>query len=131
MHIALKYKILIAFLVVMFVGYMIQKYSSTEKFNDDNGSTKGDVIVQFYKMKNCGHCVSFAPIFDEFMKEVKKTNQSVGFKIIDADDVSSQALITENKIEGFPTVIFIKNGTKHIFEGDRTLVALREFLTKL
>lgn len=131
MHIDLKYKILIAFLVIMFAGYMIQKYKSSEEFSDIVDNSKKDVLVQFYKMKQCGHCVSFAPIFNEFMEEIKKTNQSVGFQIVDADDVSSQTLITENKIEGFPTVIFIKDGTKHVFDKDRTVQALQTFLAQL
>lgn len=126
----LKYKILIALLVIMFAGFIMQKFNTKEKF-DDMSTEKKDVMVQFYKMKQCGHCVSFAPIFEQFIETVKQTNKSVGFMIIDADDEKSQSLIEENNIEGFPTVIFIKDGKKHIFDGDRTLKGLETFLEKL
>lgn len=53
----------------------------------------------------CGYCKKFSPIFDEVSKEHGK---QYTFAKVDAQ--ATENFAKEYKIEGFPTILFMKNG---------------------
>ena len=71
----------------------------------------------------CGHCQNFKPIWNQF-----KTKYA---KILDIREVNAdkdKAVIQNMGVRGFPTIVMLHNGTKHEFEGPRTVQGLENFV---
>ncbi|EGG05348.1 uncharacterized protein MELLADRAFT_116816 [Melampsora larici-populina 98AG31] len=101
------------------------EYDSTVYGNDN----KKDVFVEFYAPW-CGHCKKLAPTWDNLAHSFKGSKNMLIAKM-DAteNDVPPSTGI---KIEGFPTLMFKKAGSKEYitFEGERNLDGLIEFVEK-
>lgn len=123
-------KILFVFFVILIVGFLLKNLNIKEPLGDDIDKEK-TIEVSFYKAKFCSHCKVFEPEFMKFKKTTKQGDLPVGFKIIDADDDGADKLAKANKIEGYPTVIFTKNGKNIVYEGKRTEEGLTAFLQTL
>jgi protein disulfide-isomerase A1 len=84
-----------------------------------------DVFVEFYAPW-CGHCKSLAPTYDTLAQHYASVSDLVIAKVdVTSNDVPEQ-------IEGFPTLILYKKGSKGSpvkYNGDRTLQDLRKFLS--
>ena len=86
---------------------------------DDQNKT----ILYLFKSDRCGHCISFAPIWEE----LKKTNKfKIDFKTFDSDVDRKQMEIY--KIDGFPTLKLISNDKIIEFEGQRTQETIEHFI---
>ena len=80
-------------------------------------------LVYFY-MDGCGHCKTFAPIWDEFASSYKGNLKLNKYERKQATD-----MIDKYQIQGFPTVLLIdEKGDKKEFEGDRTVKGLELFV---
>lgn len=104
--------VLIAFTVVYL--YNIHKMSKKmELFSDVVGaeamSTKseGAPEVVFLHMTGCGHCVKFAPTWDKVAAS-KDWDNKVKFSKFEKSDEGAKPFL--DKIDGFPTVLFVVNG---------------------
>jgi len=74
----------------------------------------------------CGYSVRFQPIWDEFAENNKNSN----VKIIDVkcDNSENEDLCNKYSIEGYPTILKVKQDVITPFSGSRTLEGLNEFL---
>ena len=65
--------------------------------------------------------------FSETWNELKnKYMKEVTFKEFDAD--KNQPEVKKNKIQGFPTLHLYKNGIKQVFNKERTMANIEEFI---
>ena len=73
----------------------------------------------------CPHCTNFKPAWDSF----KQNNESkFPVKIMDLDSDRDSEEIKQYEVQGFPTVILVKNGEHISYEGPRTEEGLVGFL---
>lgn len=70
----------------------------------------------------CGHCRSFAPIWEQFKK---KYSSVLDLREVDAD--KDKDVIQELEISGFPTILLL-NGHRVEFDGPRTMAGLEDFV---
>lgn len=75
----------------------------------------GHWLVMFYAPW-CGHCKRLEPVWSHVAQALTKTNIRVGK--VDCTRFTSMA--HEFKIQGFPTIKFIKGNEDFTFDGDRT-----------
>ena len=87
-----------------------------------SNKTKGTIIL--YYATWCGYCKKFMPVFDEF-EEIAKTK---------FPDLVVQKIMCDKKnpvcsnINGFPTVVLVKNDKISVFKKDRTVDELIKFV---
>lgn len=87
-----------------------------------------DVFLMVYAPW-CGHCKNFAPIYNEFAKKMKNQSNLVVAKI---DGSSNESPNPDFVWGGYPTVFFIKAGSKTpiIYSEKRSVEGLQAFLAK-
>jgi glutaredoxin len=100
--------------------YLELKQKQLSKQTGGN-NTKPTIIL--YKADWCGHCNKF--------KEVWKRMDKNKYDLITYDSEKDSQLIKDNEIQGFPTIIIVKNGIKTEYNGNRTEKDINNFISKL
>jgi len=62
------------------------------------GGSKATPVISLYKAEWCGHCKTFAPVWNELQKK----NKHIKFETYDSD--KHKDIMKERKIEGFPSI---------------------------
>lgn len=100
-----------------------------KSFDKEVMLTKKDVLIEFYAPW-CGHCKNLEPLYKKLAKQLLKTNPDVVVVKMDATANDVHPLF---KVEGFPTIYFLKANEKDNpipFTGDRSLKKLKEFVAE-
>lgn len=106
----LRPSVLLAIAVVLLI--VLKVYGAlSEGFAD---AEKEIVIV---KAEWCGHCQKAAP---EFAKIAK--NGKIPVRILDADKDKEE--VNKLQVKGYPTILFMENGNKTEYSGQRTCSAV-------
>uniref|UniRef100_A0A6C0E8Z3 Thioredoxin domain-containing protein n=1 Tax=viral metagenome TaxID=1070528 RepID=A0A6C0E8Z3_9ZZZZ len=126
-----KIFVLVGVLIIVGVGYYLisknnMQYAPTrEAFtaNDNWGScvdpTPGsdEIVVAAFIAKWCPHCVSYHPTWDKHVAQSKTENPMVNgkkIKFVTVDCSESCEYSSQFKVEGFPTVMVIKDKNTHV-----------------
>lgn len=76
----------------------------------------------------CGHCKKFKPVWDSMGPTVTIGGQQVVLDKINADTDAAKLAPYKSLVEGYPTVLFEKDGNVQKYSGARTPDALHQFL---
>uniref|UniRef100_A0A914WWW1 Sulfhydryl oxidase n=1 Tax=Plectus sambesii TaxID=2011161 RepID=A0A914WWW1_9BILA len=94
-----------------------------ENFNDKLYNQNRAFFVEFYS-SYCGACISYAPKFKTFAKDVMDWKDTVEVTVVNCADEKNSPLCREHGIDSFPTLKYFKyqsktkdDGVK--FEGDK------------
>ena len=87
-----------------------------------------DVHILLFHANWCGHCKTFMPEWRKFKK-----NNDDNYKITmhEGDEPGTKVLSSKYGVEGFPTIVVKRNGKHQHYSGDRTSVALENFVKNL
>ena len=119
-------------LYLLIILSLIIKIICIEKFPVDNetiiltDSSIEKAISQFQNLMIyfyapwCGHCKTFEPEYQKSSKILKKEN----IYLAKIDSSNNNLSAQKYKINGFPTILFFKNGVPFEFEGARSSRAL-------
>lgn len=92
---------------------------------------QGNVFI-FFKMKGCGSCAEFEPIF----AQLSKMENRVLCAILDITDAQNREVVkwsreTSTPISAVPVLILYVNGRPHAkFLGTRSIPSIQSFITK-
>ena len=89
--------------VVAYFGY--KQWSKKEGLTNPDIPSSGNALVYVF-MKGCGFCEKQDPVFAELSKSTKNV------KFIKLDGKENPDFTKEHNINGFPTLLFFKNGKK-------------------
>lgn len=101
------------------------KYIKLKKklnFNMSGGGNNKTLIL--IKAEWCGHCQRFKSVWDELPKHLP----NIVFKILDSDENKTE--IDKYNIKGYPTLILKINDKNIVYEGERTIEKIKEFVEK-
>lgn len=85
------------------------------------GMTTGDWFVKFYAPW-CGHCKSMNP---DWIKLAESQHQKIN--VAEVDCTEQQQICARFEVQGYPTLIYLKNGKMQQFAGARSFGPLTEF----
>eukprot|EP01054_Gregarina_sp_Poly1_P005041 Gregarina_sp_Poly_1__5040@NODE_266_length_10382_cov_507_901212_g232_i0_p3_GENE_NODE_266_length_10382_cov_507_901212_g232_i0NODE_266_length_10382_cov_507_901212_g232_i0_p3_ORF_typecomplete_len471_score84_06Thioredoxin/PF00085_20/6_5e32Thioredoxin/PF00085_20/1e03Thioredoxin/PF00085_20/0_0009Thioredoxin/PF00085_20/1e24Thioredoxin_6/PF13848_6/7Thioredoxin_6/PF13848_6/3_6e08Thioredoxin_6/PF13848_6/5_3e19Thioredoxin_6/PF13848_6/2_2e02Thioredoxin_6/PF13848_6/0_56Calsequestrin/PF01216_17/1_7e15Calseques len=87
-----------------------------------------DVFLKIYAPW-CGHCKKLAPVWEEL---ALRTKNSPHFMVAKFDGTANEPDVTGFDFHGFPTLYFIKAGSKtpQAYDGERTVEGFIEFAKK-
>lgn len=106
--------------------------------NDDSALStinKGNVLVLYYA-NWCPHCVTFKPMWNDFINKVKggACKKNVTIVSIEHEDLQKPENSTlEGQVQGFPTLKFYSKPNlegSQIYEEERTIDGLINFVNK-
>jgi len=116
-----------------YIKYKI-KYNNLKTNTQMGGSTQIEESTQktdiyFFKANWCGHCQNFSPTWDALESEL---GTKYTFNTIDVDDKKNKKILIKYKkyIQGYPTIIKKVGDNIHLFNGERNVNNVREFITE-
>ena len=106
-----------------------------------SGASSGKLDVMFFSVDWCPHCVKAKPDWAAFVQDHdgKVTNGymvtcvggEAGVNCTNSDDANVKKMTQQYKIEGYPTLKFIQNGTVVDFDAKITKANMEGFMKKL
>jgi thiol-disulfide isomerase/thioredoxin len=108
----LRPSVLLAIAVVLLIVLMV--YGAT---NSSEGFADAEKQIIIVKADWCGHCKKAAPEFEKIAK-----NGKIPVKILDADKNKDE--VNALNVKGYPTILFMENGNKTEYSGQRTCSAV-------
>lgn len=90
-------------------------------FYHESFMTSDSLIL--YHASWCGHCKNLMPIWNQLEQYIKSNKPNINVNKILCDNNQEC-----KNLAGYPTIIYIKDGIKHVFNKERTLDNLRKFL---
>lgn len=75
----------------------------------------------------CGHCKTLAPIWKQLAGSLKGKANVVEF---DCDDAKNKPRCRQEKITGYPTLVFYSAGESAVYHGGRSLKAMEAYASK-
>lgn len=109
------------------------KKTKTKRASFSNETEKDRVY--FFKMNGCHHCSNLQPIWNEAVKQIKKSNPSVIFIEIESSnidkDTTKKLQLEKDQILGYPDLrILSSNGKISKFNANRTVDELIKWITE-
>jgi thiol-disulfide isomerase/thioredoxin len=106
-------------------GKYLKLKSIEKKIIMNGGGKDAGNTINLFKAEWCGHCKAFKPTWEKLMNELGNK-----IKFITFDSETDAKMITEYKIEGFPTIIMIVNNKAIEYVGPRDEQSLRDFINQ-
>jgi len=120
------------------------KSPTKEKFMQINGTnfdkahgtfykeTEGNPILSYYWSSSCGHCKAFSPVWKQFVAYAKKKYPTLIINEIQADSVigkdKARDAVDREIIDGYPSIVFNLQNRNNLYEGNRELPMLTQWL---
>ncbi|CRL00032.1 CLUMA_CG013320, isoform A [Clunio marinus] len=119
-------KLLISTLVVLFSSktWGSRVLELSDRFLDVR--SEGMWYIEFYA-PYCGYCKKLEPIWNHVGQSLHNTNIRVG-KI---DCTRFKSVCHSFKVQGYPTIIFIRGNNEYVFNGERTKDELVHFAMRM
>lgn len=106
-----------------------------------SGASAGNLDVMLFSVDWCPHCVKAKPDWAAFVQEydgkvshgymVNCVGGEAGINCTNSDDANVKKMTQQYKIEGFPTLKFVQNGTVVDFDAKITKANMEGFMAKL
>jgi thiol-disulfide isomerase/thioredoxin len=81
-----------------------------------------------YNTSWCGYSIRFQPIWNDFVAKMKATNSNVELVDMKCDLEENESKCRVPEVEGYPTVVLYENDKSHVFDGNRTVDGLIDFV---
>jgi thiol-disulfide isomerase/thioredoxin len=114
-------------IVIGYFGYML--YNNIDKFTNTKFLDSSQKQLVLFYSPDCGYCKQVLPIWNKFELDF---NGRKNIQITKINGYSYPDLCKNYGIEGFPTIMFIKDGSIVAkYSGDRTYNSFVEFLNQM
>ena len=106
---------------------MNNTYRYKNKYGGNNINNINDPTLYYFYMNGCGWCKKFNPVWDE----LTNCNHEINIKQGNMEKINgpeNNNLTTEYKVNGYPTIILVKNNKRNTYEGNRELEELKRWI---
>ena len=97
-----------------------------------NSTDENTIVILNFNTSWCGHSTKFQPIWDEFTDSLNYIpNKNIKAFDIKCDDNKNEALCKQFNVEGFPSVIIVRNNDIIPYNGPRSVVNLQDAVLQI
>ena len=93
-------------------------------YNEQFIGNKKPEFIMFY-VDWCGYCKQTKPVFKKFMDSNRRDN--IDIKMLNAEQ-EGESLAKQYNVEGYPTIILVRNGNHEVCNSERTPEAWNAWL---
>ena len=121
-----------------FIQFNKKMNGPTTKFSDvaNKGKREKELIVMLFYVDWCPHCKTAKPEWVSFCEEYNQkvvnnymiTCDKNGTNCTDDNDPKITNMVSEYKIQSYPTVILVKDGKRYDFDAKVTRSSLENFI---
>ena len=108
----------------MFLITLILFFITGKATNKIKGGEKHKIMFVLYYVDWCPHCKTIKPEWEKLEQDTTLKNIVIDKVNCEKDEKAAE----ENNIEGFPTILFTKNGKVESYEGGREYADFKNFL---
>jgi hypothetical protein len=126
--------ILVVGLVLVILAYlsilMAGKSLSIDSFADVGQKTN---TFTLYYMNGCPHCETILPEYKKFAAagQVVLNGKTTKIRMLEQGDPNAASELEAHNVKGFPTFVLSTADGKNLeYQGDRTVPAISQFITK-
>jgi len=101
-------------------------YIATDDSLQNLIDTTDFILVEFFAPW-CGHCKQLAP---EYSKAAQQLKDLENVKLVKVDATIHTAVAEQFEVNGYPTIVWIKNGNANEYPGGRTTAEIVAFIRK-
>lgn len=113
---------MITSIIILIIGlFLYFRYARKEMF-------ESMPVLSYYYLPTCGWCKKFNPVWEEFTIEVNNNKVPVKTVKVDGSDEKNKKLLEKFSINGFPHIQLEKGDEAVIYEGERTVKDLMNFV---
>jgi len=99
--------------------------NNTNKLNETENK---ETLLYNFNTSWCGYSIRFQPVWDTFIE--KNTDDNIKIIDVKCDNPENENICNIYKVDGYPTVIKVKNNVITQYDGARTLEGLQDFAKK-
>jgi thiol-disulfide isomerase/thioredoxin len=126
-------------LIVVIVYMLIKRFIFRESFQNSSPSASpsasSTATIMFFSADWCPHCQKAKPEWQAVKSKMDGTSvkgNTLVFTEVDCTakppSADTQALMTKYGVQGFPTIVLVKNGTPTTLEGKPTQESISTFI---
>ena len=104
---------------------MKTKRMKTKRMNKQYGGN--NPTLYYFYMNGCGWCDKFNPVWTELTNCENEINIKQG-NMEKINGPENNNLTNEYKVDGYPTIILVKNNKRNKYEGNRELEELKRWI---
>lgn len=124
--------------IYVLVNFVNKKDDEAQKFKDvaNTGNRQNEIEVMMFHVDWCPHCKKALPEWYPFCDQYnnKKVNGYTikcsrdGTNCTKDDDPKIESIVSQYKIESYPTIIIMREGKRYDFDAKITKSALEQFV---
>ena len=120
---------ILAIIILLLVMYMYNVPSMINTKKETFTSLEKPSSFMMFYTDWCPHCTHAKPEFKKVMDKCSSgelNGKKIVVKMINAEE--DKELVKEYKVEGYPTLIFTRDGKNYTYEGNRTSADMMSYL---
>jgi thiol-disulfide isomerase/thioredoxin len=120
---------ILAIIIILLVMYMYNVPSMINTKKETFTSLEKPSSFMMFYTDWCPHCTHAKPEFKKVMDKCSSgelNGKKIVVKMINAEE--DKELVKEYKVEGYPTLIFTRDGKNYTYEGNRTSADMMSYL---
>ena len=122
----IKYLLVILMMFLLACCLFYYKYIYTETIENMESVPNGNLVL--YSSPGCSHCEIFRPKWNTFREANNNVYNNLTIKTVECDKDIEKC--NSEQIEFIPSIVLYKNGKKNMYNGEKDIDKIKEWVNE-